>query len=271
MILLEFSDFECSFCRKFETITLNEIKKRYIDTGLVLFVFRNYPIMFHPFARDAAKAAICAGKAGKYWEMHELLFSTGEVSPPAIKKHAQSLGLDEEAFSACMEAEETDAEIERDMKDAREYGIKGTPFFIIGQNTGGDRFEGEKVVGAQPFEAFQSVIEKYLRLERIHFSTNDSSLSDSAKEILKKHAKWMKGHPTFRLIIEGHTDERGTAEVNKRLGERRAESAMNFLLELGVENSRIKIVSKGEEEPVDPAHEESAWSKNRRVEFIIRK
>lgn len=270
VILLMFSDFECPFCRKFELTTFKEIEREYIDKGLVLFVFRDFPILFHPFAREAAKAANCAGKEGKYWEMHELLV-TGEINPVAIKEHAKSLGLNEEKFDTCMNDEETNAEIERDMKDAREYGITGTPFFIIGQNKGGKFFEGERITGAQPLETFKSVIEKNLRLERIYFGTNEYSLSPSSKEILKRHAQWLKEHPSLKIIIEGHTDERGDPQYNEELGRKRAEGAKRFLIELGIEEKRIEVISKGEEEPVEMGHDESSWSKNRRVEFIIKR
>jgi len=270
VILLMFSDLECPFCRKFEVATFKEIEKEYIDKGLVLFVFRDFPIIYHPFAREAAKAANCAGKEGKYWEMHEILI-TGEINPVAIKEYAKSLGLEEEKFNACMDDEETNAEIEKDMRDAREYGITGTPFFIIGQNKGEKIFEGERITGAQPFETFKSVIEKYLRLERIYFATNDYSLSPSSRKILKRHAEWLKAYPSFKIIIEGHTDERGSAEYNRELGRKRAEEVKRFLIESGIEEKRMEVVSKGEEEPLEMGHDESAWSKNRRVEFIIRK
>ncbi len=270
VILLMFSDFECPFCRKFELTTFKEIEKNYIDEGLVFFVFRDFPILFHPFAREAAKAANCAGKEGKYWEMHELLVS-GEINPPAIREHAKTLGLSEEKFDKCMEDEETNAEIEKDMRDAREYGIKGTPFFIIGQNTGEETFEGETITGAQPYETFKATIEKYLRLQRIYFSTNDYSISESAKEIINGHVEWLKKHPAFKIIIEGHTDERGDAEYNRVLGRKRAESAKKLLLELGIEEGRLEVVSKGEDEPLETGHDETSWSKNRRIEFVIKR
>jgi len=270
VIFLMFSDLECPFCRKFELTTLKKIEKEYIDRGLVLFVFRDFPIIFHPFAREGAKAANCAGKEGKYWEMHELLIS-GDVNPVAIREYAKSLGLNEEKFKACMDDEETNAEIEKDMKDAREYGITGTPFFIIGQNKGEKTFEGERITGAQPIETFKSVIEKHLRLERIYFGTNEYTLSPSSKEILKRHVEWLKRHSSLKIIIEGHTDERGSAEYNKELGRKRAEEVKRFFIEEGIEEKRIEVISKGEEEPVEAGHDESAWSKNRRVEFIIKR
>jgi len=163
VIIVEFSDFQCPFCRRFSLQTLPQIKSEYIDTGKVKLVFRDMPLSFHNFARDAAKAANCAGKEGKYWEMHDLLFSTGNLSPQDLRNHARQLGLDMKKFEACMQDPEVDAEITKDMRDAEQYGIRGTPTFIIGKNKGGSTFEGEIVRGALPFEAFKNVIEKYLK------------------------------------------------------------------------------------------------------------
>jgi peptidoglycan-associated lipoprotein len=96
-------------------------------------------------------------------------------------------------------------------------------------------------------------------------------LRDDAKDILKKHAQWLKEHPSVRLIIEGHCDERGTSEYNLALGQKRADSAKAYLVQLGIDPSRIETVSFGEEIPLDPGHDESAWAKNRRAEFVVKK
>jgi peptidoglycan-associated lipoprotein len=113
--------------------------------------------------------------------------------------------------------------------------------------------------------------EEVILLERIHFDFDDYSLRDDAKEILKKHAQWLKEHPSVRLIIEGHCDERGTSEYNLALGQKRADSAKAYLVQLGIDPSRIETVSFGEEIPLDPGHDESAWAKNRRAEFVVKK
>ncbi len=113
--------------------------------------------------------------------------------------------------------------------------------------------------------------EEVILLERIHFDFDDYSLRDDAKEILRKHAQWLKEHPSVKLVIEGHCDERGTSEYNLALGQKRAESAKAFLVELGIDPSRIETVSFGEEIPLDPGHNEEAWAKNRRAEFVIKK
>jgi peptidoglycan-associated lipoprotein len=110
--------------------------------------------------------------------------------------------------------------------------------------------------------------EKFLN-EHIHFEFDESRLLPEAKEILQRDAKWLMAHPEVRAIIEGHCDERGTTEYNIALGDRRAVSAMSYLIDLGVESQRLTTVSYGEEKPIDPGHNESAWAKNRRAQFVI--
>jgi len=103
----------------------------------------------------------------------------------------------------------------------------------------------------------------------IYFEFDSFSLTPESREILQKHADWLSGHPNYSLIIEGHCDDRGTTEYNLALGERRAAETMKFLVELGIDKSRIKTISYGEEMPLDPAENEAAWAKNRRVHFVV--
>jgi len=113
-------------------------------------------------------------------------------------------------------------------------------------------------------------IEKMDILEKkIHFAFDSYELNPNARDLLKKKAKVLKRYPEQRMIIEGHCDERGTEEYNLALGERRARAAYEFLILLGVDAGRLRIISYGEEKPIDPGHNETAWSKNRRDEFKI--
>ena len=104
----------------------------------------------------------------------------------------------------------------------------------------------------------------------IYFDYNESTLRWDSQEELKIKAEWMRTHPGANIIIEGHCDERGSAAYNIALGERRAETAKNFIVDLGVESERIETVSFGEERPVDPSSSEEAWSRNRRAHFMIK-
>jgi len=103
----------------------------------------------------------------------------------------------------------------------------------------------------------------------IHFDFDSFSLTPESREILQKHVEWLSAHPGYSLIIEGHCDDRGTTEYNLALGERRAVETQKFLVELGINKSRIKTISYGEEMPLDPAENEEAWTKNRRVHFVV--
>lgn len=105
--------------------------------------------------------------------------------------------------------------------------------------------------------------------ENIHFEFDKSSLLPEAQEILTRKAAWLGVNPGERVIIEGHCDERGTNEYNLALGDRRAESAKSFLVDLGIDAARLTTISYGEERPVDPAHNEEAWAKNRRAHFVV--
>ena len=105
--------------------------------------------------------------------------------------------------------------------------------------------------------------------EDIFFEFDSAVLLAEAQGILKKKAEWLINNSDVTATIEGHCDERGTNEYNLALGERRAESAKTFLMDLGIAGSRLNSISYGEERPVDPGHNEEAWAKNRRGRFTI--
>lgn len=103
----------------------------------------------------------------------------------------------------------------------------------------------------------------------IHFDFDSYELKEETRAILALKANIMRKYDDVRVVIEGHCDERGTEEYNLALGERRARAAYEHLVILGVDPERMSIVSFGEERPVDPAHNETAWAKNRRAEFVV--
>lgn len=115
-----------------------------------------------------------------------------------------------------------------------------------------------------------SVTRSSLVTEDIYFEYDSSALLPEARELLKRKAEFLLANPQISIVIEGHTDERGTSEYNIALGERRAESVRTFLEGLGVAASRMSTVSFGEEKPIDPGHNEAAWAKNRRAHIEIR-
>lgn len=104
----------------------------------------------------------------------------------------------------------------------------------------------------------------------IHFEFDSSTLTPEAQLTLKKKAEWLQNNPEAMSTIEGHCDDRGTSEYNLALGDRRATSAKNFLVDLGISASRLTTISYGEERPIDPGQNEDAWAKNRRCHFTIK-
>ena len=105
----------------------------------------------------------------------------------------------------------------------------------------------------------------------IHFDFDKFSLRDDARDVLNKHAEWLKKNKDVKIVIEGHCDEKGSAEYNLALGERRASSAAKYMEGIGVDAKRIKTISYGFEKPLDPGHNEAAWSTNRRANFLSEK
>ena len=106
-------------------------------------------------------------------------------------------------------------------------------------------------------------------LKTIYFGYDKDELTDAARATLRQNANWLKANPQWNVVLEGHCDERGTIEYNLALGQRRANSVRSYMASLGVEASRVRTVSFGEERPVDNGHNEAAWAKNRRAESKV--
>lgn len=108
-------------------------------------------------------------------------------------------------------------------------------------------------------------------IEKIYFDFDSSTLSDTARQTLTKNSALLKQNPRTRIVVEGHCDERGSDEYNLALGERRAQAAVHYLKTLGVQADRLSTISYGKEKPADPGHNDTAWAKNRRDEFVVSK
>ncbi len=105
--------------------------------------------------------------------------------------------------------------------------------------------------------------------DRVFFAFDSSALSAESRTTIERWAAWLKTYPSNRAIIEGHADERGTREYNLALGERRADSARDYLVSLGINPNRVKIVSFGKERPAVPGSNENAWAQNRRAVLVL--
>ena len=106
-------------------------------------------------------------------------------------------------------------------------------------------------------------------LGTIYFDYDRALVRDDARAVLDGNAAWLKKFRTAKILVEGHCDERGTEEYNLALGEKRAKSAQDYLLSMGIASDRIKIISYGKSQPIDPGHDESAWQMNRRAQFVV--
>jgi protein-disulfide isomerase len=164
--MVEFTDYQCPFCRRFETATFAQIKKDYIDTGKVRFISRDLPLEFHPNAPGAAVAARCAGEQHKFWEIREaiMLDTATDLGPDALLKYGEKTGLDMPAFSACLKDKKFTEEIKKDTVDANTLGISGTPSFVIGK-TDKKEIAGVRIVGAVPYAVFESSIKDALTVK----------------------------------------------------------------------------------------------------------
>src|SRR4030065_892175 len=162
--IIEFSDYQCPFCGRFVKNIFPDIAKKYIDTGKVKYIFRDFPLDFHKQAPKASEAANCAGDKGKYWEMHDKLFDNqSALTLDNLRQYAKDIGLDADSFNTCIDSGKHAAEIAKDFEDGKKAMVSGTPSFIIGKTQSGKKdIVGKKIVGARPFSSFEQVIEQLL-------------------------------------------------------------------------------------------------------------
>jgi protein-disulfide isomerase len=163
--LIEYSDFTCGYCVKFFQETWPRLQAKYIDTGKVRFVYRDYPRADQGVGVEAAVAARCAGAQGRYWPMHDRLFSGGgRLDPGAFKGYAKVSGLDQVAFAKCFDERQYLESIFQDRQEANRWGFHGTPGFILIRTVGGptEKEPAIAIPGAVPFEDFAEEIDRML-------------------------------------------------------------------------------------------------------------
>ncbi|MBN1258941.1 DsbA family protein [Candidatus Peregrinibacteria bacterium] len=152
--IVEFSEYQCPYCKRYVDQTLSQINEKYIKTGKVKYVFRDFPLGFHQNAKPAAMAAECVHEKGgdeAYWKYHDVLFANqSAIDPDSLKKYAKEMGYD---IAACLDNEKFADEVEADLAEGQKYGVQGTPAFFV---------NGRLVSGAVPFEVFETAIEEEL-------------------------------------------------------------------------------------------------------------
>jgi protein-disulfide isomerase len=160
LTLVEFSDYECAYCRQFHLVTFPALKKNYIDTGKIRFYSRDLPLGFHSNAKKAALAARCAGEQGQFWAMRdELVTNANALAGGAIVKLAEGLHLDLGSFGKCLDSSKYNSDIASQGAEAAAIGIDGTPSFVLGVSTP-DGVRGALLVGAHPYGVFEAEINK---------------------------------------------------------------------------------------------------------------
>lgn len=152
--MIEFTDYQCPFCRRYHDETFARLLGEFVETGKVRYVASDLPLPMHAQARPAAAAAFCAHEQGRFWEYRSALFERqAALSSETLIALADQLRLDRGSFETCLRSGRPDQSIEAGLRAAREAGLTGTPSFLIGKVTDG-RFEGEVFRGAQPFDSF---------------------------------------------------------------------------------------------------------------------
>lgn len=161
--LIEFLDYECPYCRKFDNEILPAIEKEYIATGKVLLVLRHFPLAMHPFAPKAAQAAECAGNFGLFWEMHDgLLRLDGALNDLLVQKVASEVGLEASGFDKCY-AQPSIETVDRDIELARQLDVRSTPTFFVGSILPDGTVRVTRAIpGALPIEEFIAALDAAL-------------------------------------------------------------------------------------------------------------
>jgi protein-disulfide isomerase len=157
--IVEYTDFQCPYCKRFFDETQAKLITDYVKTNQARLVVRNFPLPFHANAQKAAEAALCAAAQNKYWEMHDMLFTKSQgdgtgLAVADLKQYAKTLKLDTAKFNTCLDGGEKAAEVQAELQGGQALGVSGTPAFFV---------NGNLLLGAQPFAAFQTAIADALK------------------------------------------------------------------------------------------------------------
>ncbi len=171
LTIIEFSDYECPFCKRSFDQLLPDLKKNYIDTSKLKLVYRDFPLSFHANAHKEAEAAECARSQGDditYFKFHDQIFiqTTSNGTGLALSQLpiiAKNLGLNVAQFQQCLDSGKFKNEVDKDIADGTAAGVSGTPSWFIGKSTSDGKIDGQLVVGAQPFSAFKTIIDQLLK------------------------------------------------------------------------------------------------------------
>ncbi len=160
--IVEFTDYQCTFCQRFHMATFPEIKKKYIDTGKVRFYSRDMPLDIHANAFKAAVAARCAGDQNKFWDLRDVLVANADkLDAASILGYAGKLTMDQAAFKSCVDSKKYEPVVKANLDEAARLGVEGTPTFVVGKSSP-EGVNGTLVVGAQLFPTFEKLLDNML-------------------------------------------------------------------------------------------------------------
>ena len=157
--IIEYADFQCSYCQRYSQLTEKQIIQTYVVTGKVYYEYRSVGASLGPESAAAAEAAYCAGDQGKFWKYHDTLYShwtgenVGDFAPDKLRQYAAAVGLDAKTFDDCLTQGAHKAQVMEDVANAKSDGVSSVPSFLI---------NGQLLEGVQPFSAFQKVIDAAL-------------------------------------------------------------------------------------------------------------
>ena len=167
IVIVEYSDYQCPFCRAWFEDSKAQLDKEYIETGKVQLAYKDFPLSFHPMAQPYAEAARCAGEQDMYWEMHDKIFeeqgkfgsgTVSNITVDDIKSWATAFGLNAEQFNSCIDSGKYSPQVQANFNEGAQFGVSGTPSFFIGKRDS----TGQLIVGAQPYNAFKQAIDSLL-------------------------------------------------------------------------------------------------------------
>jgi protein-disulfide isomerase len=165
IVIVEFGDYECPYCGMHAKQVLPQILTNYVKTGKVRYFYKDAPVeILHPQSLKAAQAAVCSGKQGKYWEMHDRLFANQKaLSMPDLLASVAVLELDAQVFEKCMTDEQQVLQIRNSLKEGLKLGLRGTPtFFIALPDSDKSVINIRMLSGFQPYSSFQQVLDELL-------------------------------------------------------------------------------------------------------------
>jgi len=163
LTMVEYTDYQCPYCQRFHLTSFPELKKNYIDTGIVRFFSKDLPLDFHPNAMRAAEAARCAGEQNKFWELRDVMGQNADkLDLDHIAGFADALKIDSKVLRACVESGKYKEQVQSDVLEAMKIGANGTPTFVVGRSIG-NGVDGEMVMGAMPYQLFDDKLKALQR------------------------------------------------------------------------------------------------------------